>query len=119
VSAHATTQLPITITVTAPNTPPSTSISCPQTGFTGPVATKTVICNIAVSPGSWFITNPPGSASPSIIVSGADAASFAWSTTGCSFMTNGGCIVAAATLNYNPGPPATTHAYNFTLTSTP
>jgi hypothetical protein len=61
----ATTTLSIII-----NSPTSTTVTCPMTTYTAPLAAGSVICPIAVAPSGW---------SGALALSGANAGSFALS----------------------------------------
>ena len=61
----ATTTLSIII-----NSPTSTTVTCPMTTYTAPLAAGSVICPITVAPGGW---------SGALTLSGASASSFALS----------------------------------------
>ncbi len=61
----ATTTLSIII-----NSPTSTTVTCPMSTYTAPLAAGSVICPITVAPGGW---------SGALTLSGASASSFALS----------------------------------------
>jgi hypothetical protein len=61
----ATTTLSIII-----NSPTSTTVTCPMTTYTAPLAAGSLICPITVAPGGW---------SGALSLSGANASSFALS----------------------------------------
>jgi hypothetical protein len=61
----ATTTLSIII-----NSPTSTTVKCPMTTYTGPLAAGSLICPITVAPGGW---------SGALALTGANASSFALS----------------------------------------
>jgi hypothetical protein len=61
----ATTTLSIII-----NSPTSTTVTCPMTTYTAPLAAGSLICSIAVAPGGW---------SRALSLTGANASSFALS----------------------------------------
>jgi hypothetical protein len=85
----ATTTLSIII-----NSPTSTTVTCPMTTYTAPLATGSVICPITVAPSGW---------SGALALSGASASSFALSASNL--------VVGSTAL------PAGT--YSVTVTATP
>jgi hypothetical protein len=85
----ATTTLSIII-----NSPTSTTVTCPMTAYTAPLAAGSVICPITVAPSGW---------SGALALSGASASSFALSASNL--------VVGSTALQ--------TGTYSVTLTATP
>jgi hypothetical protein len=85
----ATTTLSIII-----NSPTSTTVTCPMTTYTAPLAAGSLICPLTVAPGGW---------SGALSLSGASASSFALSASNL--------VVGSTALQ--PG------TYSVTITATP
>jgi hypothetical protein len=88
-SDAATTTLSIII-----NSPTSTTVTCPMTTYTAPLAAGSVVCPITIAPAGW---------SGALALSGPNAGSFALSASNL--------VVGAAALQ--PG------TYSVTITGTP
>jgi hypothetical protein len=85
----ATTALSIII-----NSPTSTTVTCPMTTYTAPLAAGSLICPIAVAPSGW---------SGALALSGSNASSFA--------LSGSNLVVGSTALQ--PG------TYSVTITATP
>jgi hypothetical protein len=85
----ATTTLSIII-----NSPTSTTVTCPMTTYTAPLAAGSVICPITVAPSGW---------SGALALSGASASSFA--------LSGSNLVVGSAALQSG--------TYSVTITATP